>query len=471
MNDQRLSHDERAFMQSLGIDPDDLEALVANAPDLREQARASVQQLTWQKIDGSALSGAATGAGSTKPGRRSRRWLWFAAAAAAMCLVTVSVSPAVQAALHRLMQFVPGIGITETASDTLVLAAPVTVSSEHGNLTITAFIATADYSELRYVVDGVRPEKSDLEQSPNASGGAFLILPDGTRLKMAGAMASGGGSYQSGTITFPALPSPADEVTVELDGLFGLPDKYTATFHLVDADTAGLEPAIPGSQSAVQHGLTVSVPHLAFVGDRIFLTVDTQLEPPAVRRDFVARTAENLVLTDDTGHRYELLEDESNAYGDAGGPLSVVFAGPVRTEASSLHLSVSGIEVIEQGSDRLRVPLSSLRRDERLELDETLAIGRWTATVHAITWVDDEQFDIELGVSREFGDGRTLRYIRVRPYKVVRGGHGYSYDFDDERERTTVSFFYEPTGRYLDLEFHDPTVHVAGPWELQLPIR
>lgn len=466
---------ERKFMKTVGIDPNDLDGLVANAPVLSPAMQARLQQRTWDKLEKLGVTPLAP----AKPGRgpagwagwATRRRLAVAAAVIAIGASLVVAGPSVYGALQRVAQFVPGIGITETNEQTLVMSEPVTVTGRRGSLTITAMLVTPEHAELRFTIDSVdivKPDPRSLGQAPLQ---AALVMADGTRVEQSSVISTAGENSITGTVWFPPFPAPVDSVTLELSSLLG-GDSFSAQIPLVAAADAGLAEAVSGPWSDLHNGVEVRVPQMVHTGDRIVLTLEGSVAGRKARIEALGPALStsawpgDLILVDDLGHSYPLLTAESELYIAGTQPLTAVFQGPVQPEAKALRLIIEGIQMQEEGEARLRLPLRRLTIGEEIPVGETLLVGNWPVVLRSITRVTESRFllDVDLGSWR---DGAVLQYISILPYRTSGGGF-FTWDGG---QATNFGVEYLPKNGYLDLALREPTVYVEGPWLIDLPLR
>lgn len=177
MSNQRFTPEEQLFLREVGLAPDHVELLPSDAPSL---PAATVRRLQAQARPKAGLAGTTT----PLPLRPPR---WLAAAAAVVLALAASLAvlgpERVQAALQRLMHYVPGIGIAATDDRTLVLAAPVEAVSDGRRLTVTGVLGDSEGTAIHLRIDGLPEGHKKVEPGPPPTLGAqaALTLPDGTR--------------------------------------------------------------------------------------------------------------------------------------------------------------------------------------------------------------------------------------------------------------------------------------------------
>lgn len=470
MTDRAFSSEEQQFMDEVGIRPDQLEWLVADAPPPSAAVQQRLQALTRERLG--------LPEGRRAPGHLAGKRAWMAAAAIFLTLGGLALvrMPAVQGALQQMFRLVPGIGIVATTEQTLVLAEPVTVAGERGTLTVTAFLATPTGTELRFRLD-------DLQGSPGPARGRFreeppmravLVVPGGS-LEATSVIAGVGEGHGVGVITFPPLPGSPTTVEFRLEHFHGLTDPFHADLPLVDIAAADLPGAVAGGWSELKNSVTVGVPHAAYTGDQIVLTLTALTDAEGARIEAIGGLAaagdlaEALVVTDDLGNQYPLLEEENSLDGGMGQTRAVFLRGPVQPGASSLTVTLAGVQVREAGEARLRVPYDQLPLGERVALDRELLVGRWPVKVRAVTRAAVDRFllDLDLGAPQ---DGALLQTVRIEPngFAGSASSSGYSLEGDGQAREYQLEFM--PAGRYLDLTFSEPSVYVTGPWQVEVAV-
>ncbi|MDB4896783.1 MAG: hypothetical protein JWN15_3045, partial [Firmicutes bacterium] len=407
------------------------------------------------------------------PAQRPRPWLRWLPAAAALLLAAGGLltagSPSAQAALQRLLHVVPGFGITETRPQTLLLAEPVTVQGSRGKLTVTALISTVTFTELHFRIDGlssVKPDPATMDQEPVR---AALLLPDGTRLAFTSATSGVGLNDVQGTLSFPALSESVRTATLELSPMHGLTDPYTAPLKLVDAASAGLTEAVAGGWSSQRNGVMMGAPYAAFEQSQITLSLEAALTAQTTGIRHVGGLPAQPVLTDNLGNTYPLVPEASLLWPGSARGLSATYAGPVHAGATALRLTVDAVQVVEEGTARLRVPLDKLPVGKPAALNQELKLGARRIVVRSVTRLAADQFALDLDLGPE-QNGAILQTVSVTPYQTSGGGQ-YKFDPATQKQASDFVVSYTPQGNYFDVQITRPTVEITGPWQIDLPVK
>lgn len=456
-----------------------LDPLVADAPPLPaetlERIRAAARRKAGLDAEPSPTpADRAEPARMRRPGRR--RW-WIAAAVAVILLggILIAANPdAAVAAIQSLVRLVPGIGLTETDVETLVLPEPVTVEKGDLRFTVTGLISDQNGTKVKFLVEGLPMEKHS-PPPPDREAQPELRLPDGTVLEAQSGRYSGGAGTARGDVWFSALPAGTRELTFFLPSRWYAMESVEVALPVVDAASAGLAEARAGSWSDEQLGVRLGVPHWTTQGDRIILVLDTELPEGMEPHGFGQLGADDveLFLMDDQGRTYPLLREESQLHFNTGELASATFQGPVAPDVRSLRLRAEVLRVTEDAEARLRVPIADLPLDEPLQLDRQLDLGSRSITVTAVTRLAEDTFRFDLDVGPE-QDGVTVVQIDVDPNLGLfhTGPYGWSSIQTMEGRLLTVEFSqHTPPVRNLDVIFNTPELALHGGWEVELPLE
>lgn len=490
-----LRPEEQAFLAETGLRPDDLAHLVNDAPPLPPDALARIRNRTREKTGtavahdaapatlGSTLQSPPSPSSQASPvqslpspkssatTRRPRRWL--AAAAAVLLLVGGSVvlsNPGgAMAAIQRIVRLVPGIGLTETDGDTLVLAEPVSVQHGDVRVTVTGVVGARKRTQVQFRAEW--PAVRDKQELASRTSAAELRLPDGTVLEGSGHR-WGGSDKLEGEYWYDPLPEGTREVVLVLPFLSGTAEPVEIPLSLVSAEEAGLAEGRPGAWSTEQMGVKVGVPYWTAAGDRIVVALESRVPDGVTVEQFGERfSEENMLpsLSDDQGRVYPLIAEESVLL---SGQRQAVFQGPLAPDAGELKLSVPALTLVEHAATaRLTVPSARLPEGEPLELNEELAIGSQRFTVRAVTRLSPGIFRIDLDLGQE-ADGALLQRVDVRPpMSPFRSGpSGWSAQGVDGQMTQMEIDFKKPPTRNLEIVFASPTYRLKGGWEVHLPV-
>ncbi|WP_374712272.1 hypothetical protein [Symbiobacterium terraclitae] len=462
MTDRQLTPDEQAFLKEVGLHPDDVAHLVDDAQPLPPDALARIRSRARRKAGIEA---------ARSPGRRR----WLAAAAAALLLVggTVVLSnpEGAVAAVQRLVQLVPGIGLTETDGETWILPEPVSVEQDGLRVTVTGVISSARGTQVQFRVDWTGEPMWEKPAGGMRVPTPELYLPDGTVLTRPSGYMSGGSRGLEGAFWFGPLPGGWRDAVVRFPSLPGAAEPVDLPLSLVNAVDAGLAEAQPGGWSDDRYGVQVGVPYWTAAGDRIVLALDAVVPDGAFLHEYGDGFGPlNLVpsLTDERGRAYPLIDEASELWGPR---THLVFAGPLEPDAGKLTLSVPALILADQvGEARLTVPLSRLPEGEPLALNERLTIGDRSFTVTAVTRLDDDtfRFDLDLGPEQ---DGVLLQRVDVAHPKspFASGPTGWSGVSENGQMTRIEVDFSAPPARNLEIVFDNLQYRLQGPWEVELP--
>ncbi|HWI66379.1 MAG TPA: hypothetical protein VNT75_31500 [Symbiobacteriaceae bacterium] len=486
MSERQFTREEQEFMKAVGLDSDNLEWLVQEAPAVSDETTARVLEKTRLKVALAPLTQA-------RPRRTFRlpRWAAVAAAALVICTATVAVSPTVQAALKSLLQLIPGFGVTAVTPGNLVLANPVTVSDDTRKMTVTGLHGTETETVVQLEWDGL---SKTADVTPDFAPGLALVLPDGTRLERKTLNFNG----QVGTgklllkITFPALPAGTRNVRLELPRLFEQTNPVGTLLTLSPAESANLAEAIPVNGGAQKENVSLSVSHLALDGDRIRLMVRT--DPAATNIRAVAADLMNgsippgtiLQLKDDQGNSYPLLFEETALSMNDGGsrtlreggssvwtrgpaPLltrtspsfTAVFAGPLRPGAKRLTLTLQQAEVVETGSASLTLEAGRLVKGQRVDLNEALQVGGHEVVINYLNQREDDSAVVSL-----FVKGVPAYHVAVR----FNGQHMERSGSADRGRTWLVETPKVPTTPTTEITIDHLKFEVVGPWSVEVPL-
>ena len=445
---------EQAFLDEVGLNPDDLERLAEGAPPVDAAVRERIRSRVHQK---------ALAAPAPAP-LRPRRLHWAVAATLLIALGTtalVASSAAAQEALMRLVRIIPGVGIATTDEGSQILKEPVTVDLGGPKAVVTGLVSTPDETRVRVTVTGLVRPPAGRVQVQGAEGA--LLLPDGRRLDLRRSKHSRSLESMELTLFFPPLPAGTARVQLEVDGpVFDLKQGLQADLALVGAGDRELPAAWEGGRSQEAHGVTVVVPHFGLDGDRIRLTAE--VEGAELALDLLERRTPELQphLTDERGRTYPLIQTESDAFGmRRDGKYELVFKGPVPADAGALRLVVPSLTVYREGSATLPLPLAQLQPGQTLTIDRELQVGDFTVRVDSVTRWDPTRFDINYRPD----EIRTLS-VGVKGTRLSFSNH----ELGASAQTVTLELPFPPEGPELVLEFHRPQVRLQGPWTVDLTL-
>ena len=475
MTDKLPTPEERAFLESIGLEPNDLTPLVADAPLLPADTLARIRDRAHAKAGADASMTSVATAVPVKPPARPRRsrGRWLAAAAAALLMVGgtlfVTNPQGALAAIQRLVRLVPGIGLTETDAETLVMASPVSAESGGERLTVTGLISQGKQTEVRFLVEGLPLDKK--EPDVQAAFKPTLQLADGTVLQSHSSSASGGSGTAEGVIWFGPLPSGTSSVTLLLPPVHGMTQPFELAIPVVDAGSAGLTEAVAGAWSEERLGVRIGVPHWTVQGDLIVLNLEAELPRGTAVEHFLA---EHVLpeLSDEQGRVYPLVHERSNLSPNPGESASLTFQGPLAPDADRLRLTVPAIKVVEEAEVELSIPLAQLPEGQPLDLDEEMEIGSQRFVIHTVTRLDEGTFRFALNLGPE-EEGALLQGVEIAPRAPFFRSGGYSTTGRMNQQSWQLERLdYSPEkvpDRNLELVFKRPLVRLQGDWVVGLP--
>jgi hypothetical protein len=480
LSSRKFDHEEQEFAKAVGLDANNLEWLVQDAPAISEESIDRVVNKARIKLAIAPITG-------RRQGFRLPRWAVAAAVVLAICGATVTLSPSVQAALIRLMQVIPGFGVTGVAPEDLVLAAPVSVADETRKMTVTGVHGTDEQTIVQVEWDGL---SRTAVVTPDHTPGVALVLPDGTRLNKQDMTFTG----RTGTgklllkLTFPALPAGTASARLELPGLFGQTKPVGVLLTLSQAASAKLPEVTPVNASAQERGLILSASHFAVDGDRIRLVLKTETNDPvfkAVAADLMDITppGQVLKLLDDQGNAYPLLWEETALSMNDGSSrtlrengssvwntgqsrtrirpeFTAVFAGPLRPGVKSLTLTLEQAEVVESGSAVFTLDGSRITQGQWLDVQKTLTLGTREVVVKQLMYRSDGS--ATLTVTMNHG-GPQLFSVWLNGQHMDHSSSRNGVDWVIDTEKAVVA----PT---TEIKIEDLRYSLKGPWSVSIDL-
>lgn len=169
-----------------------------------------------------------------------RKWaLGFALAAALIGLLIAS--PTIVTAMKRLLGYIPGVGLVDTASPFRVLAEPVSLTRDGITVTVEQALLSSDKTALVYTTENIPfDELSHAEGNPGCMGGAEVRLPDGRILQQMSGSGTGWGTGMEMRFTYAPIPADVNEAVFFLpciqDALPGaLPEDWELPLRFIPA--------------------------------------------------------------------------------------------------------------------------------------------------------------------------------------------------------------------------------------------
>lgn len=475
-------------MKAVGLDGDNLEWLVQDAPAVPADLQERVLRKAQHKIVQVPL------AEGWRPIYRLPRWAAVAAAMLVIFGATVALSPSVQAALRSLIRLIPGFGVTEVAPDHLVLAQPVTVADGTRQVTVTGVHGgpAGTVVHLRWAGIPARTVEKPVDRTDFdhvMPGGSFgLVLPDGTRLvqtRLTSSQETGTGSALL-SIHFPPLPAATRSARLELPAMFKVTNPVSAMLTLTEAGESNSVAVVDVDSKDQKQGVTIGVSHLAIDGDRIRLVVSTRYsDPQSAQTGVELMRKSGISLTDDLGNTYPLLWDETvlsasdsgsrslytggssmSLWRRPGGPLggsdfTAVFAGPVRPGAKSLRLRIETAELEALGSGSLRIAASDLPVGQVKDVHQTLRYGTQELEILQVRRTGANQVTVVVATQNR-PEGRLSRFsvtVNGELAESIGSTNGRPWEALVTLDKAPETF---------EIRIENPIYEVIGPWTMEV---
>lgn len=202
---------------------------------------------------------------------RRRFWTRPAAAAVVAAVLVGLVGTDVVTGgevVKRLLRLVPGAGFAETDAQSLVSAGPIRVTGNGHTLTVTGLVSNDRRTQVWLRLEGLTGEGVPYKDRTQ-SDRAVLFLPGGRQLVAHASKERSDKSVTTLEYEFDPLPPGIKSVDLHLSSIQGKPESVSATIPLTDTATARLPEVQTGGWSDEGKGVRITVPHMAFDGDRI----------------------------------------------------------------------------------------------------------------------------------------------------------------------------------------------------------
>ncbi|MGE5674138.1 MAG: hypothetical protein ACM3XM_09635 [Mycobacterium leprae] len=472
MFDKRM--DERAFLQSVGLDPDNLDWLVKDAPPVAADVRERIRRRVQAKIDAPAPA-------VIVPAPGSRRWRFArVATAAALLLIAlastfVATSEAAQEKLKALFLLVPGFGIKAADTQTRVLASPLAIRAAGVEGLITAVVAGPERTEVRLRIPGLAgraggpqlgsagsDEHHEPAYLPNFP--AVLVLPDGTRLRPYSMEHRFGQDGLTATLIFGKLPGGVDSVRLEVPSYFEIPLNLEAQIHLTPVDAAHYAEAQPVTGAFVRDGIKVEALQMAGDGDLIRFNLSVVPTVPYVTLDEDFRSVPWVSLTDNRGQAYPWNGKESDMFTGRKQVYSVAFAGPLPPGTESLTLTMEQLYIKDRGSAPLVLNVADMAVGDSRTLSQRRQVGAWPVVIKSVKRTADNQFTFTIDLGKPLGN-RQLSHVRAMV------GSNVSFVGWAENGQEVITVDIRPVDGEIAFTWVEPVVIVKGPWVIELPVK
>jgi len=175
-------------------------------------------------------------------GRSKRKLAWgFGLALTAVLVGFLATSPTVVAAMKRLLGYIPGVGLVDSASPLRVLAEPVSQTREGITITVDEAILSSEKTVILFTVENIPFDKlSHRENMVGCNMSAELKLPDGSSLRMTGGEGGGWGTGYENRFDYEPVPMNVNEATLFVpciqDTMLGaLPENWELPLRFVPA--------------------------------------------------------------------------------------------------------------------------------------------------------------------------------------------------------------------------------------------
>lgn len=469
MADNQISNgDDREFARAVGLDSNDLEWLVQDAPAVAPDVRDRIRQRVHDGV---------TAAVSPAPARR-RPWLRAAAAAAILLAVSgtalVATSAEAREAILNLFRVVPNLGITATDEQTMALAAPLAIASTGTDATILAAVAGPEQTQIRLRINGLEQKPGlwhdgSLSSHPPVLRPEFpteLVLPDGQRLIASEIKLF----FQNGTLnltlTFDAVPPGTTAFRLEMPHWQDLALGVSADIPLSKAAADALQ-AAEVSDNATEHaGIKVEAQHYAI--DDALVRINMEITPldQQTKLDHTIRYKPEWVrLTDNAGRQYPFSVPDSDRLAQHKTAYNVAFNGPLAQGATQLTLTVPELYVQETGNATVELDLAGLEPGQSKPVEAQVTVGGWPVTVQAVDRKADGQYILRVALGAATGD-RYLSHV-----KVVDGATSTANGMVGEDRVQTLEIPRPGADGKLTVTLGNPVVTVVGPWVVNVPLN
>jgi hypothetical protein len=360
-------------------------------------------------------------------------------------------------AVGRLSGYIPGFGFT-SGSQTIYVLDEVTEVQENG---LMLQIEQAVSDEERFWVK-VRVE--NLKEPPFFST-SYLLLEDGTRIELV----SSGSTYQDGlttlTYTFPALPADTEHLTLFIENLGDNPIQLPLALRPIQNGEM-----IPVTEldeypiySSSQHGLQLSLDHVAPGSDRTVFQVSVLFDEPSTM--IIGQWT--VTLQDQDGHIYPLTEITPN---DIDRGKSALYQTIPFTGNEELILTLQSVPIVEQKINVMQDysanpgkfifdPGGNPQPGQVWELDEQVQVGDFTLQVVRAELNNANELIFEF---KEYPDVTgVMLYADTPDIKSARSGVPAG-----NQNFTGVIGFHQLPAEPIEFQIRSVYFSVAGEWKI-----
>lgn len=405
----------------------------------------------------------------------------------------------VKALMQRALFWVPGIGINQVDDGYLVATQPVVLRDGNMVFTVQTLLSDGETTTLRFTLTGLPGDKAGWEragQSEERPKSPFLRDEQGREYSLTSSWYGTGGTPEeatmSGGMNFAPLAEgvAAVDLVVPQDYLVppavvpGTNEKeWVARITLANPAESGLPQAVAQNAAVTVDDVTLHVTASSANRDRTVVALQSQVPGPKRVASLDRPGADPdkaVVLRDDKGRTYKQIREQSGVtFGNNELNRSLSFE-PLVPGATQLTLSVAAVQVLEEGTAEVTIPLAGRGLDEQFVLDQTVMLGEHPlklktaklVEIRAMPGVPSDQPQRELALAIEVDLGPREGARTFSAFSVDGpGGYGITYD----EERTQVQILHisglEPGQQEVTLRLTHPMVVVEGPFEITFPVE
>ena len=372
-------------------------------------------------------------------------------------LVALLVLTGIVYAVSRLSGYIPGFGFASGSQSIYVLEESTEV--EENGLILQVEQAVSD--EGRF---WVKLRVENLDDLPFFSS-SYLLLEDGTRIERE----SGGSSDQDGltslTYSFPALPADTTTLTLFIENLADNPIQLPLTLRpirngeLIPVTKLGEYPI----SSPTQHGLRLSLDHIAPGSDRTVFQVSVQFDDTGT----IIIGQWTVSLMDQDGRSYPLTEITMNNI-DRG--KAALFQTIPFTGNEELILKLQSVPQIEKKINVMRDystkpgkfifnPGVDPQAGQIWELDEQVQVGDLTLNVVRAELNNANELIFEFEAQQDVTG--VMLYADTPEIKSARGG----VPAGDQNFNAVIGFHQLPNDP-IEIQIRAVYFRIAGEWQI-----
>lgn len=372
-------------------------------------------------------------------------------------LIAVMVLTGIVYAVGQLSGYIPGFGFSN-GNETIYVLEEFVVKEENG---LKLQVEQAVSNEERF---WVKLQIENLVELPFFSS-SYLLLEDGTRIELD----SSGSSYQDGptmlTYTFPPLPTDTINLTMFIEGLnegtieIPLVLRSIREGEILPVEEPGEYPILSPSQ----HGLQLSLDHVAPGSDRTVFQVSVQFDEPSTM--IIGQWT--VTLKDQEEHIYPLTEIQSNNI-DRG--ISALYQTIPFSGNEELILTLQSVPIVGQKINMMRDystnpgkftfdPAPDPQPGQVWELNEQVQVGDFTLKVIRAQLNNSNELTFEF----EAKDGVTgvMLYADTPEIRSAQGGTPTG-----NSNFTSAIGFHQIPSDPIEIQIRSVYFSVAGEWQI-----